>query len=328
MQHDDIQAIQRTYDHVYISPHFDDVAASCGGRILNQKHAGQSVLLVTVFSARANQDTRVKNRALQAMLDYDRRRLEDIEAMRRLGVDFLWLDFPEVLFRRQPPWRRYWLTYPQTAANQRLCRQVTVKLNEVCRQTRCLEMVLPLGVGQHVDHQILFQAGLSLYQYCDCPCSITFYEEMPYVLFPFLRNYRLKKIISGEIELRQHHRTSARYAQMSTKKLVYLLTAMPSLGLRPGLLRPWVPLGLKCLDFCVRHLVRHSTASFSPDQIRPAVEDISAVIDQKVAAISAYRSQLSDSSMEPHAIKNWLAAYSHGIGMPTGFYGELYWHAI
>ena len=327
MQLDDIQSIRRCYDHVYISPHFDDVAASCAGRIINQKQAGKSVLVVTIFSSRAYRGAaKVGNQALQAMLDYDRRRLEDTEAMQQLGVDFLWLEFPEVLFRRQAPWRRYGLTYPKTNANQDLCRQVAIKLTAICRQTQCAEMVLPLGIGQHVDHQILFQAGLGLHHNSHGRHSLLFYEEIPYALFPFLLNYRLKKIVKGGIELRQRHQVQARSSQVSAQKLVYLLTAMPSLGLHLELYRPGLFLLLKAVDLCVRFLVRPATTFFSPSQIKPVVEDITPAINPKVAAISAYGSQLSDSGMDARVIRKWLTAYSMGLGLPAGFYGELYWH--
>jgi LmbE family N-acetylglucosaminyl deacetylase len=328
MQLNHIQATRHGYDYVYISPHFDDVAASCGGRILNHKKAGKSVLVVTVFSARSNQTARASNNALKAMLAYDRRREEDLEAMQRLVVDFLWLEFPEVLFRRQPPWRRYGLTFPDTAANHRLCHQVTIKLNDICRQTRCKELVLPMGIGQHVDHQIIFQAGLSHSHNSHSQQSTLFYEEIPYALFPFLRNYRLKKIVTGGIEARHQHQIPTHTSQLSTKNLVRLLTAMPSLGLQPQPYRPWVFLLLKTLDLCTRYMIRPSTTHFSPSRIKPEAEDITSAINQKVAAIAAYGSQISDSSMGSHAIKKWLAAYSNDMGMSPGSYGELYWRVI
>ena len=35
-------------DHLYLSPHFDDAALSCGGQIATWTAAGQSVLVVTI----------------------------------------------------------------------------------------------------------------------------------------------------------------------------------------------------------------------------------------------------------------------------------------
>ena len=39
------------YRHVYLAPHYDDAALSCGGMIHHQAQAGQPVLVVTVCAA-------------------------------------------------------------------------------------------------------------------------------------------------------------------------------------------------------------------------------------------------------------------------------------
>ncbi|MCB0197616.1 MAG: PIG-L family deacetylase, partial [Anaerolineae bacterium] len=39
------------YQHIYLSPHIDDVSLSCGGTIYHQQQAGEAVLSVTVFAA-------------------------------------------------------------------------------------------------------------------------------------------------------------------------------------------------------------------------------------------------------------------------------------
>lgn len=38
----------KPYDHLYLSPHFDDAVLSCGGQIARHTAAGQSVLVVTI----------------------------------------------------------------------------------------------------------------------------------------------------------------------------------------------------------------------------------------------------------------------------------------
>ncbi len=51
MQIQDFSQIQGAYDHVYLSPHLDDAALSCGGAIARHVAAGQRVLVVTICSA-------------------------------------------------------------------------------------------------------------------------------------------------------------------------------------------------------------------------------------------------------------------------------------
>ena len=86
MRLENIPSIHRHYDHVYVSPHFDDVAASCGGKILEQKDRGESVLVVTVFTGTAPRDPASVSNPLKPALDYPRRRREDDTAMQRMGV--------------------------------------------------------------------------------------------------------------------------------------------------------------------------------------------------------------------------------------------------
>ena len=45
-------------DHLYLSPHFDDAALSCGGQIATFTAAGQSVLVVTITGGDPPADAR------------------------------------------------------------------------------------------------------------------------------------------------------------------------------------------------------------------------------------------------------------------------------
>jgi len=90
-----------------VSPHLDDVAASCSGRILQQVDNGESVLIVTVFTATPVRGPTLFSNDLKPILNYKRRREEDTRAMQRMGVDYLWLEHPEFLFRNKRPWVRF-----------------------------------------------------------------------------------------------------------------------------------------------------------------------------------------------------------------------------
>ena len=47
MRIEDFDQIQAGYRHIYLSPHLDDAALSCGGGIAAQRAAGERVLVVT-----------------------------------------------------------------------------------------------------------------------------------------------------------------------------------------------------------------------------------------------------------------------------------------
>ncbi len=320
-----ILSIQRHYDHVYVSPHFDDVAASCSGRIFKQLDQGESVLIVTVFSAPATHGSITFSNALKSILNYKRRRQEDCTAMQRMGVDYLWLEHPEFLFRNQKPWARYWPHYRATPSNKILYDKLIRELHEICRQTDCANLILPLGIGQHMDHQILFQAGITLLHGKNCTCRILFYEETPYALFPFLLTYRLKKTgIKCTFLFGQHGQTGST-SQLSSKDIFRLWSNIPSLGIHRAIIKPWAFLLVTWFNFYTRYLMKPSSGFFDHHPPFPKVCDITQFIDRKLFVISAYTSQLAGPMVDEQRIKTGLSAYASTLGMPKGSFGERYW---
>jgi len=320
-----IMAIHRHYDHVYISPHFDDVAASCSGRIFKQLHQGESVLVVTVFTKDASHEMTTVPKTLKSALNYQRRREEDSLAMQRMGLDYLWLEHPEVLFRNQTPWSRYWPHYRETPDNKTLCLELTQELHEICRQTDCTNLVLPLGVGQHMDHQILFQAGGRLSATQNHSFRIVFYEETPYALFSFLLIYRLKKAGIRCPFLCEQSRQTGHTGQFSAKEASRIGSSIPSLGLHHTILKPWTFLFVLGFNFYTRHLMKPSSGFFDSQSPYPEICDITPFIDRKLFVISAYTSQLTGPMMTQQRIKTGLSAYARSLGMSRGSFGERYW---
>src|ERR671924_35132 len=51
MHTEDLRQVHDVYDHVYLSPHLDDAALSCGGAIARHSSAGARVLVVTICTA-------------------------------------------------------------------------------------------------------------------------------------------------------------------------------------------------------------------------------------------------------------------------------------
>ena len=96
----------KIYDHVYLSPHYDDAALSCGGAIHQQRRAGQAVLVVTICSAPPAPGEVFSPFAREihgAMGNPDNlvamRRDEDRAAIDRLGAEVVWLDFQDAVYR-------------------------------------------------------------------------------------------------------------------------------------------------------------------------------------------------------------------------------------
>jgi LmbE family N-acetylglucosaminyl deacetylase len=96
------------YDAIYLAPHLDDAALSCGGQILDRTRAGQRVLVVTVMAG--DPPTDAENdyiRSLHARWELERdaaaqRRAEDSAACAILGADFLHWSIPDCIYRLHP----------------------------------------------------------------------------------------------------------------------------------------------------------------------------------------------------------------------------------
>ena len=278
------------YQHVYFSPHLDDVVLSCAGRIARQTAAGERVLVVTVFAgSRADAVTAAPARSQlwAPFQDVAARRREDRRALQTLAADYRWLDFPDALQRH----RRYASVTRITARLPRreaaLQGEVAASIAEVSRQYPAARLYFPLGIGNHVDHQLVAAVGLDRQQVdSPRPRGTLFYEDTPYVCIPHLLSHRFEQVgIDAVAGPRQPILTCAREAHTA-------LLAAPQLGrqLRAG----GALAGILLIAYLVTRFAgarvgaqRRQWISMRPDSI-----DIDAVFETKIAAIDHYRSQV------------------------------------
>jgi LmbE family N-acetylglucosaminyl deacetylase len=161
---------------LFVSPHLDDVAFSCGGVLGMLRRAGWDVRVVTVFTATV---TPLSAFALACQLDKDLgadvdymalRRGEDAEAMRCLGVvDSRHLDLPEA------PHRGYG-SAPELFAGRRSDDDIgDAVATALAPHVAGADLVLgPQGLGSHVDHLVVRDALAAL----DPP--LLGYRDTPY----------------------------------------------------------------------------------------------------------------------------------------------------
>ncbi len=166
------------YDQIFLSPHLDDAALSCGGQIARASRSGAKVLVITVFTgdAPAGELSPLASE-LHAMWGagdnpFAARRAEDRASCAILGADFEHWNFPDAIYRRDAagswlyPSRRELLSEP-AAADAGLLGELTRRLAALSG----LAVRGPLAVGGHVDHRLVRQAleaaalpGLELYE--------------------------------------------------------------------------------------------------------------------------------------------------------------------
>jgi LmbE family N-acetylglucosaminyl deacetylase len=175
--------------HVFVSPHPDDIALSCGGLVAALQRRGETVVIVTVFCGAGSSST---------LTDYQRdalgfgaiatgatgaetggqtgvtatgassadapspdaamagRRSEDKRYARSVGAAITFLNLPDAVFRG----------YEGEAQLMGMPRpDDPAPIEALARELGRLKpkhVYFPLGVGNHVDHQLARAAGIAL----------------------------------------------------------------------------------------------------------------------------------------------------------------------
>ncbi len=192
MQLTQFDNIQLHHRHIFLSPHFDDVVYSCGGTLGVQVYAGLRPLVITVFggaptspielSPFANEIHRGMGFRQDISAVVAARRREDANALSYLQADYLWLDYPDAIYRGSPA---YYTTHEQLIGGDVhpgdlwIDRELAESLVALYERLPDTVWYAPLGIGGHVDHQLVCSAIDRLIQR---GANVKLYEDFPYVL--------------------------------------------------------------------------------------------------------------------------------------------------
>jgi LmbE family N-acetylglucosaminyl deacetylase len=185
----------KSYHCIYLSPHLDDAALSCGGRIFQERQAGLLVLVLTLMAgdppSAATETLFVAELHARWELDAQPnpvavRRAEDKEALSVLGVDGLHWEWPDCIYRRNA--RTGDFLYQSNAALFGSPHPVEKTLiEELARRLADLPLApagrvyAPLTAGGHVDHRLVRRAA----ELWGPPHGeLFFYEDYPYAERP------------------------------------------------------------------------------------------------------------------------------------------------
>jgi LmbE family N-acetylglucosaminyl deacetylase len=179
-----------THHWIFLSPHLDDVALSCGGLVWDLTQQGQRVEIWSLiaglppdenFSPFAQQMH--KNWGISGTEAILARRAEDQTACAVLGAEWHHFDWPDVIYRRdaltgEPIVNnddQLFSQTPETPLVNQIAEMITTTLPAGSH------LVLPMGLGNHVDHQVVVQAGaqvgLAEYTYADYPYIIDQFDS-------------------------------------------------------------------------------------------------------------------------------------------------------
>lgn len=190
MQIKSVEDITTSYRHIFLSPHFDDVVFSCGGTLGVQISVGLRPLVITVFGGAPKHTTlspfaldvhRKMGFSQNVAAAIEARREEDTRALDFLGVDYLWLDYPDAIYRGDPAYytQESQLIGGTVHPNDRwIDEQLAETLVNLSKRLPDVVWYAPLAVGRHVDHQIVCSAADRLTQ---LGAKVNLYEDFPYV---------------------------------------------------------------------------------------------------------------------------------------------------
>jgi LmbE family N-acetylglucosaminyl deacetylase len=170
---------------IYLSPHLDDAVLSCGAIIWDQVHSEKkAVELWTVFAADPP-TTELYTFASELHVRWQTgregpalRRSEDEQACGRLGCKAIHLPFPDCIYRSLPDGSaaRIKTNDDLFSFNPQkdlpLVREVSHYLTSIL--PKGCTLIAPLGVGSHIDHQIVRLAAEALHR------PLLYYADFPY----------------------------------------------------------------------------------------------------------------------------------------------------
>lgn len=192
------------YAHIYLSPHLDDAALSAGGCIARFAADHQPVLVVNVCTGSPDPDTTFSPFAQQLHTIWQlppdeavRRRIhEDHAALEILGADSFQLDLLDAIYRRPADYFSNETLFGAVASDDPLDAALQRHLDLLAARFPQAIVYAPLGVGNHVDHQVVYAAAARLTRN---GMTVAFYEDFPYVTVDGALDTRMRTLGGGDL---------------------------------------------------------------------------------------------------------------------------------
>jgi LmbE family N-acetylglucosaminyl deacetylase len=190
---------------IYLSPHFDDIALSCGGVAWEQSHAGDRIAIWTICAG-VPPDTPLSPFAQQLHLRWQTgaaavtdRRQEDQLAAQILGAAYRYFDWPDCIYRFRPENGQPLIGGEYDLFHASPEETVVQDLADLLKKTapEGAVLVCPMALGDHVDHLLTRVAaersGMPIYYYPDYPYLL----QLPAVLEKMEQSYFQKTTKKG-----------------------------------------------------------------------------------------------------------------------------------
>lgn len=174
---------------IFLSPHPDDAALSCGGTIYQLAHNDQRPIVITIFGSDRSTDAPLSDfaRSLHERWQLGdaapaARRAEDRAALDQLQAFLMQLPLADAIYRAdpetlQPLYNSEEKIFGSIREEDIIDRVITAlrsKIAPIRSSGSTVQLFVPLAAGQHVDHQIVRAAAERLNELS------VYYEDFPY----------------------------------------------------------------------------------------------------------------------------------------------------
>lgn len=173
--------------HVFLSPHYDDIALSCGGTAARISASGGRPDVALIFGDHPDPAERLTDFAhtlhtqwgLDAAEVIAARRAEEAAASAVLGTQAAFLPFRDAIYRGHRYMSNEQLFGAPAADESGLASLIISAAGLEPENSDSARVYAPLAVGFHVDHQHAYRAGVEL---AGRGVDVWFYEDLPYGL--------------------------------------------------------------------------------------------------------------------------------------------------
>lgn len=183
--------------HIYISPHSDDVALSCGGQIISDPASRSQTMVLNIFTSESRDSHRELGKMQDNFLDSinDDRTAEDRSAWNSVEIETHYADLPEALLRRR---------FPFSITRHQGEPEITNAIYDVVlshiKSNPTATFYFPAAFGKHVDHLACRDAGFQLLDH-GLITKLVLYEDIPYCWLRFIRKqYYIELLRHVELE--------------------------------------------------------------------------------------------------------------------------------
>ena len=198
------EALATATRHLFLSPHYDDIALSTGATVRLLADNGRTPEVIVAFGSEPDPaeplssfaQTLHRQWGVTADAVIATRQAEERAATARLGATTSVLPFRDAIYRGHHYLSDDDLFGTPAATEASLPGDIVAALGLGQDAVPVTRVYAPLAIGRHVDHQLAFLAGHAL---AARGWDVWFYEDIPYALAPGAFDTRLAEIAATGI---------------------------------------------------------------------------------------------------------------------------------